>query len=55
MYMKCPFEIHKRKKSFLLPSLINFTKCKKISGNKEYDAFSLATKCLEDWEKFIKI
>jgi len=30
-------------------------KYKIISGNKEYDAFSLATKCLEDWEKFIKI
>lgn len=30
-------------------------KYKIISGNKEYDAFFLATKCLEDWEKFMKI
>lgn len=27
---------------------------KVLSGNKEYDAFSLATKCMEDWERFMK-
>ncbi|MCL4418063.1 MAG: hypothetical protein M1365_15490 [Actinobacteria bacterium] len=29
-------------------------KYKIISGNKEYDAFSLATKCMEEWGKFLK-
>lgn len=29
-------------------------KYKILSGNKEHDAFSLATSCIEDWERFLK-